>query len=380
VVTQAPAGGGLTSLEQSLVDHVTRGELLDLAADDEEIDEAAMRSWDESRTCRATVIRDILRGRLAADPDPHGLRLRGARITGRIDLENLTTDVGFELTDCFLKEGLVARDARLSFFSLARCRLEHPTEPALDGDRLTCSVLDLAETTIISHAEGGGAVRLSDAHIGGPLDCSGAEIHNDSGLALVADGLQVDQGVSLTGGFTATGTGDRGAVSLRSARIGLQFSCTGVELRNDSGPALDADNLKVGQGMYVRRGFVATGGGEDGAVRIAGAHIGGQLVCAGAELRNDTGPALRADNLQVGRDMHLIDGFTTTGAGEDGAVRIAGAHIGGQFVCAGAQLRNDTGPALIADSLQVGQAMALIGELTGGGRGEVWAAPRFPDS
>jgi hypothetical protein len=29
------------------------------------------------------VIRDILRGRLAADPDPHGLRLRGVRITGR---------------------------------------------------------------------------------------------------------------------------------------------------------------------------------------------------------------------------------------------------------------------------------------------------------
>lgn len=76
MVTQVPSGE-LTSVEQSLVEHVGRGEWLDLAAKGEAVDEAAMRSWGDSRTCRATVIRDILRGRLAAGPDPHGLRLRG---------------------------------------------------------------------------------------------------------------------------------------------------------------------------------------------------------------------------------------------------------------------------------------------------------------
>jgi hypothetical protein len=72
----------LTSVEQSLVEHARRGELLDLAADDEGIadagiDEETMRSWGESRACRASVIRDILLRRLAADIDPHGVRLRG---------------------------------------------------------------------------------------------------------------------------------------------------------------------------------------------------------------------------------------------------------------------------------------------------------------
>ena len=66
-------------MEQALADHVRRGKLLDLAGN-EAVDEASMRSWGESRTCRAWVIRDILRGRLVVDPDPHGLRLRGARI------------------------------------------------------------------------------------------------------------------------------------------------------------------------------------------------------------------------------------------------------------------------------------------------------------
>jgi hypothetical protein len=104
----------LTSVEQSLVEHVGRGEWFDLAAEGEAIDAAAMRSWGKSRVCRASVLRDILRGRLAADPDPHGLRLLRARITGRLDLENLTTDVSLELADCLLEEGVVARDARLA--------------------------------------------------------------------------------------------------------------------------------------------------------------------------------------------------------------------------------------------------------------------------
>ena len=50
---------------------------------------------------------------------------------------------------------------------------------------------------------------------------------------------------------------------------------------NDSGPALSADGLQVGQDMFLRGGFTATGSGEDGAVRLNGAHIGGQLDCTG---------------------------------------------------------------------------------------------------
>jgi hypothetical protein len=114
MITETAGGASLTDVEQAVVDHVAQGELLDLAAD-EPVDEAAMRSWDSSPTIRAAVLRDILRGRLASDPDPHGLRLRGARIAGQLDLENLTTSVGVELHDCLLDEGLAARDATLPF-------------------------------------------------------------------------------------------------------------------------------------------------------------------------------------------------------------------------------------------------------------------------
>ena len=528
-------------MEQSLVEHVSRGEWLDLAADDEVVDEGAMRSWGKARTCRATVIRDILRGRLAADPDPHGLRLRGARIIGRLDLASLSTEVNFELRDCLLEEGILAPDAHLATVSLSGCHLEHPTEPPLDTDRLTCNVLILIKATIIGHAEAGavllrgahtgllhcggarlcndsgpglrgdglqvgrgmylrreftatgtgrlGTVCLLGAHIGGSLECDGASLRNDSGPALLADGLQVDLdmqcdrlmaegGVVLGGhigrllsfagaaldnrggfallsdglrvdgamfcrnGFTAQGEvrlpgariggrlyfdgaklsnpGGRalvasrlivgqdmfcrnrggpehgqpfvaeGAVVLSGAHIGGHLSWDGAQLCNDSGAALDADSLQVDQDMFMRHGFTATGSGglevdQDmflrdeltatrsggyGAIYLTGAHVGARLLCDGASLRNDSGPALIAyGGLQVGQGVFLRSGFTATGVGERGAIHLIGAQIGGSLDCTGADLRNDSGPALIAGGLQVGQSMHLTGGFTATGGG-----------
>jgi hypothetical protein len=368
VVTQVPSGG-LTSVEQSLVEQVGRGEWLDLAADDEAVGEDAMRSWGESRTCRSSVIRDILRGRLVADPDPHGLRLRGARIAGRLDMDNLTTDVNLELKDCLLEEGLLAQEAHLASVTLTGCQVGHPTEPPLAGDGLTCSVLALDGARVIGHSDDG-VVRLTGACISGPLTCSGAELRNDSGPALYADSLQVGHIMDLRGGFTATGSGEDGTVNLRGADISGQLTCSGAELHNRSGPALNADSLKVGQDMYLRGGFTATGSGDYGTVRLSGAHIGGSLECDGAELHYDSGPALHADSVQVGQSIFLRSGFTATGSGEDGTVRLTAAHIGGQLVCIEAVLRNDSGPALSADDLQVGQVMYLSDGFTATGSGD----------
>jgi hypothetical protein len=309
-----------------------------------------MRSWGESRTCRASVIRDILRGQLVADPDPHGLRLRGARITGRLDLDNLTTDVNLELTDCLLEEGLLARDAHLASVTLKGCQIEHPAESPLDGDRLTCSVLDLRGARIIGHADPG-AVRLVGAQIGGSLDCSGASLRNHDGPALHAHGLQVGQGMFLIEGFTATGSGEDGAVRLTGAHIGGELNCAGATLRNDSGPGLRAYRLQVDGDMYLTRGFAATASGDRGAVRLTDAHIGGNLQCDGAELRNDTGPALLAYGIQVGQDIYLTKEFSATG-GESTAtgerkgvvVNLRAARVGEAFYFAPMRLEHNIDP------------------------------------
>ena len=62
--------------------------------------------------------------------------------------------------------------------------------------------------------------------------------------------------------------------------------------------------------MFLRYGFAATGVGEDGAVLLGGASVGIHLVCSGASLRNDTGPALVANGLRVTQDVYLDEGIT----------------------------------------------------------------------
>jgi hypothetical protein len=71
---------------------------------------------------------------------------------------------------------------------------------------------------------------------------------------------------------------------------------------------------QVGIPRGARAGFAAVGAGELGAINLRGAHIGSTLECHGASLRNDSGPALIADSLQVDQGMFLTDGFSADGS------------------------------------------------------------------
>jgi len=259
-------------------------------------------------------------------------------------LENVTTDVNLELADCILEEGVLARDACLAFVALTGCQFEHPAEPPLDGARLTCSVLRLNGARVIGHNDTG-AVNLFGAHITGPVGFEGADLRNDSGPALFADGLRVDQDMFMRGGFRATGSSDDdGIVRLLGAHVGGNLEFVGAHLRNDSGPALFADGLRVDQDMFMRGGFRATGSGDAGAVRLLGARIGGNLDCTRAKLRNKSGSALNAGSLQVGQDLNLTDGFTAAGGGKDVAVDLTGAQVRGAFRFDPKRLKHKVGP------------------------------------
>ncbi|SCF36086.1 hypothetical protein GA0074696_4844 [Micromonospora purpureochromogenes] len=357
-------GRAHSPVEQRLIESVASGEVLDLAGDGP-VDEAAMRSWGEERTISASVIRELVRGRLVSEPDPHGLRLRGARIAGQIDLENITSDLALELRDCLLPSGLNLRKAQLLAVALTGCRIEQAADSddaPVDATRFAARVLSLERSTATSASEQG-TVRLLAAHIG-TVDCSGARLESTSGPALDADGLQVDQSVFLRDGFTATSASERGTVRLLGAHLGGQLNCSGARLQNTTGPALNADHLQVDQDVFLHNGFTATSASEQGTIRLLGARLG-TLDCSGARLENTVGPALEADHLQVNRDVALDAGFTATSASELGTVQLPGAHIGGVLYCSGARLENTaTGPALNTDGLRVDQDVLLDGGFT----------------
>ncbi|MBE8518905.1 hypothetical protein ILP97_15505 [Amycolatopsis sp. H6(2020)] len=217
-----------------------------------------------------------------------------------MDLDNIRSSVWLELTDCLLEQGLAANGAHLAGLALSGCRIEHPTAPALHVTRLTAGVLALDSATVQGHSAGG-AVNAHWAHLG-LLACSDAKLRNDSGPALNASGLQVDQMVTLCGTCEATGSGELAAVRLIVAHVGL-LDCTDATLRNDSGPAFNAGGLQVDQIMYLRGSFKATGTGDEAVVYLADVRVDGVLVFDPAQLDHLTNPQARIN----------VDGMTYRG-------------------------------------------------------------------
>jgi len=248
----------LSDMEQTLVKHVAAGTIFDLAhgAADDAIDAAVMGSWDAQHGIRAEVIRDILRGRHLPDggADPHGLQLRGARIIGRLDLAHLISPIRLSLKSCHLPDGVGGEGCQIPDLDLSRSVVDVTDQYASDG-----------------------AVRLLGAQISGQLSLRGAILTSETGPALYADGVSVGGDMFLDGKFTATGHGERGAVRLVGAQISGQLNLRGAILTNETGPALHADRVRVGSGMFLDGKFTATGHGERGAVRLLGAQITGGL-------------------------------------------------------------------------------------------------------
>ncbi|MGH3866161.1 MAG: hypothetical protein ACRDQ4_08500 [Pseudonocardiaceae bacterium] len=306
-------------------------------------------------TIRAELLRELVLGRSGERLDPLGVRVHGARITGTLDLTHVPAAVGIELRGCFFERAVLLVSAHLPWLTLAGSHLS-----ALDCDGLRVDGDVALSDGFTATGQGNyGAVRLFGAHIRGQLNVNGARLTNETGPALIGDGLHVEGDV-FGGGFTATGHGELGAVRLPGAHIIGQLNLNGAELTNQAGPALIGDGLHVEGGLVLAERFTATGHYERGAVRLPGAHLSGQLNLAGATLINPAGPALIGDHLDVNGGVFL-DGCTATGHGEDGVVRLPDAHITGQLNLDRAELTNPAGPALIGDHLRVDSDMFAEG-------------------
>ena len=301
-------------------------------------DEPHAEDWGPARTVRAAVLCQLLMGEGPVPPESgdsplalRAVRLGGVRIVGRIDLEAVKVAFPLELTGCWLDDATapLLQAADLTFLRLVGCWL-----PA----GLHANQIWTRSNVIFSRCHFLGEVQLLGAHIGGQLDLTGAKLRNKDGIALSADGVQVDLGVFGREGFEVDGE-----VRLLGAHIAGVLDLTGAKLRNKDGIALRADRIQVEGGVFGREGFEV-----DGEVQLLGAHIAGVLDLTGAKLRNKDGIALRADRIQVEGGVFGREGFEV-----DGEVQLFGAHITGVLTLTGAKLRNPGKYALSADRVQV---------------------------
>jgi hypothetical protein len=225
--------------------------------------------------------------------------------------------------------------------------------PALDGEHLQVAGNVLLQEGFTAEGTGElGTVRLAGARIEGHLDCSGATIRNPCGPAIRAgSNLRVAGRVFLREGFTAQGFGELGTVRLTGAHIGGHLNCSGATITNPAGAAFHGEALHVAGTVFLGDGFTADGTGDLGIVRLTAARIEGHLNCSDATIRNPSGPAIRAGGaFQVAGGV-LLQRLIAHGAGEWGTIWMGGARIGRDLDCSRATITNPSGPALRADFL-----------------------------
>lgn len=331
---------------------------------------------------RAEVLRWLLvaaprpvRGRLAR------LRLRGAHITGVLDLSEVVVQGAIRLRACRFDEAPCFDGGQFSVLELTDCALPGLTAV---GARVgqECEIVGCALD---------GTLDLRSLSVGTCLllDRSTVDAPEDQ-AAIDAQSLAVEED------FSAAQLDCRGPIYLNSSRVQDALGFRGAQIRGDRA-YLQAPELTVGGGLYLDRGFA-----NDGGINLYGASIGGslhledstltgagerrgepalQLLCATvggdiqagqglvvrgcvdlrdttvhgtvvlkrARLHHPAGTALKAERLHVGGNFNCRDGFVA-----QGTVDLRDARVGGSVLFEGAELTGRAAPALQANGIEVG--------------------------
>ncbi|MGE4293719.1 MAG: hypothetical protein AB7E32_16095 [Desulfovibrio sp.] len=244
---------------------------------------------------------------------PHaGVILRHALFSKKINLSFAVVPFPVRWFECAFRENINLYSAHLHslFLDNSNCNGIRAEGLATQGG------LHLSAIT------NNGAIRLPGANIGGDIACNNAKLTApikgaDQGRAFGADGL------TTKGVITFDSAEVHGVIRLLGANIGGDVNCSNAKLTApikgaDQGQAFIADGLTTKGGLYFRGSETKV----QGAIRLLGATIGGNLDCANAKfLPLDSGenqdenpePVLFADKLTLGGNLFLREGFQAAG-------------------------------------------------------------------
>jgi hypothetical protein len=327
----------LTQAETRLLIAAKEGEIADFTTGDPERDNpAGGADWEAERMIRAEVLRALC---LGAWPEmnigPKGIRIKGAHVTGVLDLETTTLGFPLRLTYCHISCGLAFVGAEVKLLDLRGTHCLGGIQA--DGLRASHSVW-------LGHGFlANGTVSLIRARLGGHLFCEQARFRNRGSIALQANFAEILGVIALRNGFVA-----EGEVSLFGARVGSALDCTGGRFENPKGTALDAESAQVSGPVHLGDGFTALG-----TVRLYAATISGNLQCNGGRFVSST-EALNADAVHISGGALLRNEFAA-----EGEVRFCGAKIGIVLDCSSGHFKNFAGVALNAEGAEIGGPVLL---------------------
>ncbi|RFU39516.1 hypothetical protein DZF91_22110 [Actinomadura logoneensis] len=299
------------------------------------------------RTVRAGVLRRLLLGGRDREPgELAAVRLRGATVTGRLDLMGAALDVALVCEDCVFDAPLRLAEAATRTVRLVGSRLDQLNAPRVRVE----GVLDLRATVVDR------GIRLAQAEVTGGIRLHGAAVgRSGHGTAIDAEG------VSVRGDLACADLTADGPVVLRGARITGVCDLPRARLHSRGAVALDIDNTDIGEG------FDGTRLETLGEVRMRSAEIRGPMVLPRARLSNPGGLALNGPRAHLTGALWCEKGLTI-----EGEMNLTGVHFDGGVHLPDACLDGAGRAALTLERAAVGHFEAprlsvLGGEIRFGG-------------
>lgn len=349
----------LTETERFVWDAFPAGGWVDLRVGDPAIDDPREAGgWGPDRFVRAEVLRALLLG--ARSPEAGSapaIRLRGARISGRLDLMGATVNWPLVCEYCAF-DG----EIRLVESVAKTVRIVHCKMPGFNGTRMRLDGILSFWSSIVD-----GILRLDQAKVTGQISLKDADIG--------ATGIFVDAvpafGISVEGGVELAGMTARGVVSLQFARITGSVDLSRAHIINPGSSAFSADSAEIG-GRLDCAAMVA-----DGEVALRNARISASASFDGARLSNPGGVAVNLDRAGIGvchgarlnctgrfsfMGAHIASGLDLSRARIDAgpgerAVAGDGAVVDGMLALSDLRAQGE----LSLRSIRVGRALIMIG-------------------
>jgi len=318
----------LAGPERRLWEAFPRGGWIDLR--DGDLSGKAQR-WGKQREVRAEVIRALLLGACPAEPGhTPAVRLRGARVVGRLDLTGAAIASALVCEFCHFDDeiGLVEATSKT-------VRIEDSRFPGLDGTRLRAEgMLSLRRCNVT------GIVRLNQANLTGQISLRRTAITPGPGkVALSAEGLTVD------GYLDWSELQAHGPVDISGARISGSANFNDARIRCPGKRALTLSRAVIG-GKLTANGMHVLG-----ETRLHNARITGSFQLVSAVLSNPGGAALNGGGLDIRGGVFCVSASDRTKEAfvANGQINLIGSRLGDIFALPGAQLSNSGGTALNLD-------------------------------
>ena len=266
-------------------------------------------------TIRASILRYLILGGCAdLSVDGRGVSLRGAYITGVLDLDYETTKGATRLLNCTFEDKVFANEAQIVSLNLSGSRLLG----------LMAQGANVGGSALLRGTRVDGVVSFAGATSGGQLEITDGHIAGKRGRGLNAQSIKVD------GGFLLRDTTVDETIWLTKGTLGGLY-CEGMVLNSSDGIALQCTNLTVqGNVMFSSREArvngvlkISEGARINGEVCLSGAVIHGRLDLKKAQFSNADGHAFNGQRLRVTQDMVWEQTTVHTGT-----VSLNGAHVG----------------------------------------------------